>query len=83
MKTKAWCMIPHSRNKGTVAEIEMRPLVLCCDCKHGEPTKNALGETVIKCHEICGLCGIPRLMNPNWFCADGERKDGGDDDADG
>ena len=51
------------------------PVVRCKDCANGEPTKNAVGEAVIKCYEICGLCGLPRLMEPDWFCADGERRD--------
>lgn len=56
----------------TVAAV---PVVHCRDCKHGEPTHNARGEAVIKCEEICWLCRLPRLMEPDWFCADGERRD--------
>lgn len=55
-------------------------VVRCRDCKYGEPTHNAHGEAVIKCEEICWLCRLPRLMEPDWFCADGERRD--DDAAD-
>ena len=50
-------------------------VVRCKDCVHGEPTHNARGEAVIKCWEICSLCKIPRLMEPDWYCADGERRD--------
>lgn len=55
-------------------------VVRCRDCGHGEPTRNARGEAVIKCYQICDLCKLPRLMEPDWFCADGERKDGGEAD---
>lgn len=48
-------------------------VVYCQNCANGKPTKNARGERVVKCHAICGLCGLPRLMPPNWYCADGER----------
>lgn len=50
-------------------------IVRCKDCKHGELTKNARDEVVIKCEEICWLCRLPRLMEPDWFCADGERRE--------
>ena len=55
--------------------VDAVPVVRCRDCKYGEPTKNARGEAVIKCEEICWLCRLPRLMEPDWFCADGERRD--------
>ena len=55
--------------------VNAAPVVRCRDCKHGEPTHNARGEAVIKCEEICWLCRLPRLMEPDWFCADGERRD--------
>lgn len=55
--------------------IDERELVMCRNCKHGTPTKNARGEAVIKCEEICWLCRLPRLMEPDWYCADGERRD--------
>ena len=51
-------------------------VVRCKDCANGTPTKNACGEAVIKCYTICELCGIPQLMEPDWYCADGERRDG-------
>ena len=60
--------------------VDAAPVVRCRDCEHGEPTRNARGEAVIKCHHICDLCKLPRLMEPDWFCAYGERKDGGEAD---
>jgi hypothetical protein len=55
--------------------VDAVPVVRCRDCKHGETTHNARGEAVIKCEEICWLCRLPRLMEPDWFCANGERRD--------
>lgn len=63
MKAKAWCMIPYSR------EIEMKPLVLCGDCKYWEDN----GENAthwLPCQEM----SVPQ----NWFCASGEAKNGGE-----
>lgn len=58
-----------------IPAVDAVPVVRCRDCKHGEPTHNARGEAVIKCEEICWLCRLPRLMEPDWFCADGERRE--------
>ena len=51
------------------------PVVRCKDCKNGEPARNAVGQAVIKCYEICDLCKLPRLMELDWYCADGERRE--------
>ena len=50
-------------------------LVRCRDCKHGEWSKNALKEDMIFCYN--GDTGIEDgyLHEPDWFCAEGERKD--------
>jgi hypothetical protein len=61
--------------------VDAVPVIRCRDCKHGEPTKNARDEAVIKCKEICWLCRLPRLMEPDWYCADGERRDNNGTDA--
>lgn len=74
MKAKAWCMILHSRNKGTLPEIEMKPLVLCGDCKYWKD--NGENSTHwLPCQEM----SVPQ----DWFCASGEAKDGGETNADG
>ena len=57
---EAWVMIPKVDDTGCV--IDMRPLVLCKDCKHhGKDTCSA-------------GAGIAYPTPDNWFCADGERK---------
>lgn len=58
-----------------VPAVDAAPVVRCKDCQHGELTTNARGEVVIRCYRICDLCTLPRLMDPDWFCADGERAD--------
>ena len=58
-----------------IPAVDDASVIRCRDCKYGEPTKNARGEAAIKCEEICRLCRLPRLMAPDWFCADGERRD--------
>ena len=64
MKAKAWCMIPHSKKDGI--EIEMKPLTLCCECKYW---KNSGTDATfwLPCQEMS--------TQPDWFCANGERKD--------
>jgi hypothetical protein len=80
-----WCGLTACIRRNTTTEIGANPgwvipddyvkVVRCRDCKHGEPTHNARGEAVIKCEEICWLCRLPRLMEPDWFCANGERRE--------
>ena len=54
-------------------------LIRCEDCKYGEPCKNALGENCV----ICKNPDAPWLDNilimPNWYCADGERREENDE----
>ena len=63
-EAKAWVMIPKLRDS-TDDEVnivlDMRPLVLCKDCFHGEVWNN------------CIMCNSG-AHDPNWFCADGEPK---------
>lgn len=69
---KAIVMIPHVKKDG--CEFSVEPLVLCKDCKHGYPCKNAAGEDSVECcnHYVSSdsIC-----RKPYWFCADGESKD--------
>ena len=63
-EAKAWVMIPKLRDS-TDDEVnmvlDMRPLVLCKDCKHhGKDTCSA-------------GAGIAYPPPDNWFCADGEK----------
>ena len=48
-------------------------LVRCGDCKHGEPCN----EGEVYCTKDIGTFESP-VHKPDWFCADGERRD--DDD---
>ena len=46
--------------------IDAVEVVQCDRCKHYEPYRKDIG--------FCGMSGM--LYKPDWFCADGERKDG-------
>lgn len=62
-EAEAWVMIPKLDKDKTGCVLEMRPLVLCKDCKHAE-----------HCEIYAGWDG----KHLDWFCADGERKEGGE-----
>lgn len=49
-------------------------LIRCKDCKYGDWTHNMLKEDMILCYN--GDTGIEDgyLHEPNWFCAEGERR---------
>jgi hypothetical protein len=65
-EAKAWVMIPKSDKKATEIVIDMRPLVLCKDCKHGEKVNSVY---------LCGKSrGFGIAHDPDWFCADGKRR---------
>lgn len=61
---------------------EMHRLVRCKDCRWGEPTKNCYGEDRIICGNDDTYIDRYITVPADWFCADGERKEG-DGDADG
>jgi len=63
MEANAWVMIPKAKKKGTECVLDMRPLVLCKNCKHYKDGK---------CFHVMRRHGL----EPDWFCADGEEKDG-------
>ena len=65
MLTKAIILIPKSLNKGTEIQMEVLPLVLCKECKKR--------YTVHCIQEEAGNIN----NQDDWFCADGERKEGG------
>lgn len=50
------------------------PVVRCKDCKHGTLTKNARGETMVSCWHPQNYIESDWLLNPDFYCADGERK---------
>jgi len=64
-KAEAWVMIPKLDKKKTGCILEMKPLVLCKDCKHWDSEEHS-------CNIKIGwfACGA------DWFCADGEKGDG-------
>lgn len=41
-------------------------LVRCKECKNGKPYANG---------KLIGCEKLPGLFRPDWFCADGERRD--------
>ena len=58
----------------TCLRCNMQELVRCKDCRWGEYSKNARGEDMVFCYK--GETGIEDgyLHEPEWFCAEGERK---------
>ena len=64
MRFKAFCISPHP------GEIEVKPLVLCKECKHyTEHTE----------HPRAWVCDLTEWVHGgDWFCADGEK---GEDDG--
>ena len=68
-EAEAWVMIPKSKNKGTEVLLDMRPLVLCKNCKHRDPEDK-------KCD--CGGMPWDTQVFPvpdDWFCPYGEMID--------
>lgn len=53
----------------TVDAVEV---VRCKDCKHAEINDNHPNKPL-----ICFMTRMCGTTSPNWFCADGERKDNG------
>lgn len=47
---------------------KIQPLVRCKDCEHGEQSVLPNRHLWCRIHEF--------YREPDWFCADGERKDG-------
>ena len=65
---EAWVMIPKSINNGEEVVLDMKPLVLCKNCKYG-----------VRSSDDYMLCNkgikFDQYKKPYWFCADGERKE--------
>ena len=62
-KAEAWVMIPKLDKDKTGYVLDMRPLVLCKDCKHYKDGK-------------CFYTMRRHGLEDDWFCADGEHKEG-------
>ena len=61
-EAEAWVMIPLLKNNGTECVLDMRPLVLCKDCKHYKDGK-------------CFYTMRRHGLKDDWFCADGEKRE--------
>ena len=66
-----WMLIPKTKDAVTI-NVEMRELVMCRNCKHGEPCN----EDVFCTKDIGTI--ESSVHKPDWFCADGEHKEGGE-----
>ena len=55
---------------GSQKVFETKELVRCNDCKYGSLWSD---EQVIVCDKLS------KTRDKNWFCADGERKEGGEE----
>jgi len=64
-----WMFIPKMKDAVTI-NVEMRELVLCRNCKYGEPC-----DKDIYCTKDIGTIESS-VHKPDWFCADGKRKEG-------
>ena len=86
-EAEAWVMIPKLDEKKTGCVLEMKPLVLCKDCKHWDKTTREEGNNCISGPWEDAVCDIFRdwdsygdlgenfrRTNGDWFCADGERR---------
>lgn len=80
-KAEAWVMIPKLDEKKTGCVLEMKPLVLCKDCKHRPTAKE--NRFLVFPDDICP-CQIDDdwyswMPKDDWFCANGEKDDGWSD----
>ena len=59
---------------GIKIEIEERELVTCKNCRIGEMETNFYGEPCVVCYNPAN--GVAHVWHkPDWFCADGKRRD--------
>lgn len=69
---KEYIMKQKQVDKKTFMYEQVQEIVRCKDCKYGNPQ---MGEIYCDAHEEIGY--DPEPTHPlEWFCADGERKDG-------
>ena len=69
MLAEAIVLIPKSANKGTEIQMDVLPLVLCRDCKNSGLDSSGTNGYWCSAHT--------EWHEAYWFCADGERKEGG------
>lgn len=63
---EAWIMTAQLNEKKDGCELCMLPLVLCKDCKHRAENHRCYADNPMR----------GSYVGSNWFCADGERKEG-------
>lgn len=66
-----WIFIPKFKDMTTIT-VEQRELVRCAECKHlfdSEHTENCCDVLMEKADWLVEIS-----VNPDWFCANGERK---------
>ena len=72
MKFPALVMIPKLDRKSVSVELEIKPLVLCRDCKHwGEPFDKMNGLDVAHCDQF----PTSEAFREVFFCGHGEQKE--------
>lgn len=55
--------------------VDAVPVILCRNCKYGEPETNGFGEDMVMCQNKQNPIGYEDwLMPPEFYCADGERR---------
>lgn len=82
-EAEAWVMIPKLDKDKTGCILDMRPLVLCKDCKH-RPTQTQPGKAGFilnfpdgsLCPAQCSDGYYSWYPPDNFFCGYGDRKDG-------
>jgi len=65
MESEAWVVISKAKNKGTECVLGIHPIVLCKDCKHHNRASCPLSDDYWE-----------TMRDDDWFCADGEMKEG-------
>ena len=54
-------------------------VVRCKDCRYGEPEENTSHEAMVMCQNKQNPVGYDDwIVAPDWYCADGERRDDND-----
>ena len=73
---KCFTLLYHkAMTEDALALLKEQPkIVRCKDCKHGEQCNQNLGEFYL-CGKDIGTFETS-VHSADWFCADGERKDG-------
>lgn len=69
----------HFNTLGKVPAVDAVPVVRCKDCRWGEWSKNCRGEDMVICNNTeSPVSETYRLVEPDWYCADGERREADD-----